>query len=215
VVTETNSRRLPTCFGNVRYIFNIMEILRDILFFVCVGLFTVAAALCDVRTRRIPNRLTVPVFVLGLVYQIVFNGWSGAESSSGIAEAGLKSALLAFSMGFGTLFVLWLIGGGGGGDVKLMGALSVWLGFQSTLLVMMASTVLVLVGTLAVMGWSLISKTPWKTTAKFIATSKPTKPGMQPVRETVEERQNRRIMAYGVPVALATWAVVLWKLPPL
>ena len=192
-----------------------MEILRDILFLVCVGLFTAAAALCDVRTRRIPNRLTVPVFVLGLVYQIVFNGWSGAESSSGIAEAGLKNALLAFAMGFGTLFVLWLIGGGGGGDVKLMGALSVWLGFQPTLLVMMASTVFVLVGTLAVMGWSLISKTPSKTTAKFIATSKPTKPEMQPVRETVEERQNRRIMAYGVPVALATWAVVLWKLPPL
>jgi len=33
--------------------------------------------------------------------------------------------------------------------------------------------------------------------------------------ETVVARQNRRVMAFAIPVALATWAVVLWQLPTL
>jgi prepilin peptidase CpaA len=149
---------------------------------------------------------------LGLVYQAAFNGWSGPENA-GVAEAGLKSALLGFVIGFGPLLVLWLIGGGGGGDVKLMGALSVWLGFKLTLLVLIFSTVFVLAGSLAIMSWSLVSQGSQTTRRKFIATRKATAGGAAPQMETIEERKKRRIMAYAVPVALATWVVVIWKLP--
>ena len=177
---------------------------QQIVFAVGIGLFTLTAAVCDWRTRRIPNRLTIPVFFLGLVYQVAFNG-----------PAGLGDAGLGFAVGFGTLFVLWMIGGGGGGDVKLMGALSVWLGFHMTLLVMISSTVFVLFGTLAVMVWSLVSRGPYKTKKKFIATGKPRAAGDKAVPETVEQRKGRRIMAYAIPVTLATWLVVIWKLPTL
>jgi prepilin peptidase CpaA len=177
-----------------------------ILFVICVGAFTVLSAVSDYRTRRIPNKLTVPVFFAGLVYQVAFNGFG----RPGLADAGL-----AFLLGFGMLFVLWLIGGGGGGDVKLMGALSVWIGFKQTLLVLILSTCLVIAGTMYVMVSSAFSRGIRGTQKRYLATGKleSNKTNAKTPAETVEQRKNRRIMAFGVPVALATWAVVLWKLP--
>lgn len=180
--------------------------LQLIIFVIIVGLFTAVAAISDFRTRKIPNKLTVPVFVLGLIYQAAFNGWSG-NPEMGLATCGLKSALLGFLVGFGTLFLLWMIGGGGGGDVKLMGALSVWIGFRLTVMVMIASTAFVLLGTVTVMAWSILRRGPWKTKEKYVANSK------NKHKESMAQRQNRRVMAYAIPVALATWVIVIWKLP--
>ena len=180
-----------------------------IVFLLAVGGFTLTAAITDTRFRRIPNKITLPMFVLGLVFQIAFNGWSGDDT---VAGAGLKSALLAFLLGFGTLFVLWIIGGGGGGDVKLMGALSVWLGFRLTLQVLAISTAVVLLSTVGVMIWSVLIHGPKRVKRKYLATGKSEETGTKPKTETVEQKQQRRIMAYAIPVAIATWSVVLWGL---
>lgn len=179
--------------------------IQYILFAGCVGLFTLAAAVFDLRSRRIPNTLTVPVFVLGWVYQAVFNGWSG------FTDAGA-----AFALGFGILFVLWLIGGGGGGDVKLMGALSVWLGFRPTLLVLIISTVFVAVGTLIAVAWqtTLGSRRQEAGRKRQDAAGRrqeETRPADGASRDRTPRR--RRMMAYALPVALATWIIVLWKWP--
>lgn len=174
--------------------------LQQIVFAVSVGLFTLAAAYCDFRARKVPNVLTLPMFAIGWVYQASFFGWSG------LADAGL-----AFLVGFGMLFVLWMIGGGGGGDVKLMGALAVWLGFQLTLMVLIASTLFVITGTLVVVIGSVLMRGPWKTRDKYAAESTTKKKA----GETIGDRKQRRIMAYAIPVALATWLVMIWKLPPM
>ena len=176
--------------------------LQLIVFLLGVGGFTLAAAVSDFRSRRIPNVMTVPFFVAGLVYQAVFNGWSG------LGDAGL-----AFLLGFGTLFVLWLVGGGGGGDVKLMGALSAWLGGSLTMRVLVLSIIFVIAGTFCVVLLSMSRRGVRKTKDKFIAQTVVKKGKVK--GETVVARQNRRVMAFAIPVALATWAVVIWKLPTL
>ncbi len=176
----------------------------SIVLVIAASLFTAAAAVWDVRQRRIPNKLTLPVFALGWIYQGVFHGWDG------LADAGL-----GFLLGFGILFVLWVIGGGGGGDVKLMGALSVWLGFHMTLLVVIASTVIVLLSTFGFIVVSVFSGSFRKTAQKHLATGKDRTKRDGKKRETSEEKQGRRVMAYAVPVALATWMVLIWKLPTL
>ena len=173
-----------------------------VVFIVCVGLFTAIAAVMDIRTRRIPNKLTVPVFGMGLVYQLAFNGLSG------LGDAGL-----AFLLGFGLLFVLWMIGGGGGGDVKLMGALSVWLGFRLTMMVLISSTVFVIMATTAVLVWELMARGLQRTRKKYLGTGKQLSKKKPAKKETVQQKGKRRIMAFAVPVALATWCVVIYKLP--
>lgn len=176
----------------------------SLILILVAALFTAAAAVWDLRMRRIPNFLTVPVFLAGWLYQGVVHQWGG------LADAGL-----AFLLGFGTLFILWLVGGGGGGDVKLMGALSVWLGFQLTLLVVIVSTVLVLVFTLAMIAWSVVFGDGRKGARKVLSGGDAAPNGNSPKRATPEQRQERRIMAYALPVAVATWLVLVWKLPTL
>ena len=156
----------------------------SIVLVVVASLFTAAAAVCDVRERRIPNKLTLPVFALGWVYQGAFNGWDG------LADAGL-----GFLLGFGMLFVLWVIGGGGGGDVKLMGALSVWLGFHLTLLVVISSTAIVLLATFGFIIVSVFSGNFRKTAKKHLATGKDHTKRQAKERETTEEKQGRRVVA--------------------
>ena len=83
------------------------------------GAFAVAGAACwfDVRTRRIPNRLTFPAAALGVVAATVAHGGHGSVASG----AGLLVGLALF-------FPLFVLKGLGAGDVKLMGALGAWLG---------------------------------------------------------------------------------------
>lgn len=183
--------------------------LQLVLFAICVGGFTLAAAITDARTRRIPNKLTLPMFLLGLIYQLAFNGWSGSPEF-GIGEAGLANALLGFALGFGTLFVLWLVGGGGGGDVKLMGALSIWLGFQLTLLVMIVSTLFVVLGAAGIVLWSLIAGAM---SGNRLAGETKDDSADAPVTDSEAPRKQRPVMAYALPVALATWLVAIWKMP--
>jgi prepilin peptidase CpaA len=74
---------------------------------VCIAAYT------DIRSRRVPNALTVPAFVLGLALSALGGGWHG-----------LASAGLAAAMGLG-VWILGLACGGvlGGGDAKLLMAL--------------------------------------------------------------------------------------------
>lgn len=168
--------------------------LQQVVFFVGVVLITALAAFNDWRVCRIPNKLTLPALVAGLVYQVYFHGL-----------AGLGDASLAFAIGFGTFFVLWMVGGGGGGDVKLMGALSIWLGVKLTLYVMVISMAFVIVGTLTVMVVSGLKHGVARTKRVYLAG----KSQLTKNVESLEQRRQRRIMAYAIPVALATW-LVLW-----
>lgn len=85
----------------------------------------------DWRTRRIPNRLTVWAFVVGLGLSTAAWGWEGAKSS--LEGAGLALAVLL-------PFVL--MRGLGAGDWKLMGALGAFL-WPSRTVVVLLGTVLI------------------------------------------------------------------------
>lgn len=174
------------------------EWLQTMVFVAGVLLLTGISAYTDTRSRRIPNWLTVSAFLIGLVYQAVFHQWPG------LADAGR-----AFAVGFGTFFVLWIIGGGGGGDVKLMGALSVWLGLKLTLYAMVLSIVFVIAGTGAAMAWTILRHGMKRMKKQYLATGRTDAQGRPIYSETVQQRQDRRVMAYAVPVALATWLVML------
>jgi prepilin peptidase CpaA len=93
------------------------------------------AAIIDVRCRRIPNQLTVPLFLTGVAWWVAARGMGGlADALAGMAVAGAP------------FFLLWLTGGGGAGDAKMMFAIGAWLGpvdgFLATLAVALAGGIL-------------------------------------------------------------------------
>src|SRR5688500_16928648 len=89
-----------------------------------INWFVVISACCfavsvDVRVRRIPNKLTFPLWLAGIVW------WTATAQLSGLGETfgGMAIAGLPF-------FLLWIIGGGGAGDAKMMFAIGAWLGIE-------------------------------------------------------------------------------------
>jgi len=84
----------------------------------------VAAAVFDLRRGIVYNGLTYPAILAGLA----LGALQGA--AAGDTVAGLADHVLGFGFGFGILLVAYILGGMGGGDVKLMGAVGALLGWQ-------------------------------------------------------------------------------------
>lgn len=73
----------------------------------------------DVRVRRIPNVLTLPLWAAGLAWWAATQGFGGlGQALGGMAVAGLP------------FFLLWIICGTGAGDAKMMFAIGAWLGVE-------------------------------------------------------------------------------------
>jgi prepilin peptidase CpaA len=81
--------------------------------------FSLGIARWDLKTRRIPNVLTLGDALAGLGFQWGYRGLPGLWD--GLAGAGL---------GFTLLLVPYLLGGMGAGDVKASAALRAWLGLR-------------------------------------------------------------------------------------
>lgn len=80
-------------------------------------LLSVVAGWTDLRSRRIPNWLTVPGLAIGIVGNTVLGGWGG-----------LKTSLLGAAVGLALLLPFVLLRSLGAGDWKLAGALGAFSG---------------------------------------------------------------------------------------
>lgn len=81
-----------------------------------------AAIVDDIARRQISNWIPAAAFVGGLTALSLERGWRGAGSS-----------LLGTVAGFGVFLVFYLLGGMGGGDVKLMAGFGAVLGVERLL----------------------------------------------------------------------------------
>jgi prepilin peptidase CpaA len=105
------------------------------LLIVIVGLAGVAE---DLSRRRISNWTSGGAVVAGLIVHFVQKGWSGVLHS-----------LFGAAIGFGVFLVFYLLGGMGGGDVKLMAGFGALLGdariLPASLLAAMAGGVMAVI----------------------------------------------------------------------
>ncbi len=86
---------------------------------------SLAGAITDFRSRRIPNLLTVPVFLAALCWAAWIAGLAG------LADAVSASLLVS-----APYVVLFLLASGGAGDAKLMAAVGAWLGVVNGLVML-------------------------------------------------------------------------------
>jgi len=100
-------------------------------------MFTGGSLLCasigsvhDVRERRIPNAVTGPAILAGLMLHTISGGWAGLGDS---ALAGLIA---------GGIFLLFFLAGGmGAGDVKLMAAVGCFAGLAPLRMVVISTVI--------------------------------------------------------------------------
>jgi prepilin peptidase CpaA len=100
---------------------------QEAIWAVAIGV-TLVAAFVDYRSRKIPNWLTVPAFLTGLILRTALFGWPGAKSA--FEGGGLALVLL---------LPLVLMRALGAGDWKLMGAVGAFLGPLMFLFVLLGS----------------------------------------------------------------------------
>lgn len=96
----------------LKYINNLMLIILLIM-----------AASFDVKKNKIPNFLTFPLIIMGLVLNIIMDGFSG-----------LIFSLNGFAFGLAIFFIPFAMGLMGAGDVKLMAAVGSFMGFKFTVM---------------------------------------------------------------------------------
>ncbi|HEV2387836.1 MAG TPA: A24 family peptidase [Candidatus Acidoferrales bacterium] len=89
---------------------------------------TLVAGLSDLRSRRIPNRLTVPALLIGMAVNAGTGGWRG-----------LLHSVEGAAIGLGLLLPVVLLRGLGAGDWKLMGALGSFVGPNKTIEILLIS----------------------------------------------------------------------------
>jgi prepilin peptidase CpaA len=130
------------------------------------------------------------MFALGLLVHTAANRWPG-----------LQFSFFGFATGFGVLVVLWLFGGGGGGDVKMMTALGAWLGAVLTIEVFLASAVFTVIIMLGGVVYAAITKRRGPRARTKNSSGR---------RE--ERSRPGRVLPYAVPLSLATWAVVAYTI---
>ena len=86
---------------------------EDLGRWVLLVVLCVAPAFFDLKYRKVPNALTFPAMVLGLVMMLVHQG-----------PPGLLNGVVSGAGVFAFMMILRALGGLGGGDVKLMTAIA-------------------------------------------------------------------------------------------
>ena len=102
----------------------------------------VCAAWYDLRQYRIPNWLTLPSAIVGL---LLWYFTSGGE--------GLKLSAIGLCVGFIVLLIPFALGGMGGGDVKLMAAVGALIGWPLIIWAILLSCVVALFAAAAKAIW--------------------------------------------------------------
>lgn len=192
----------------------------------CAGLvlLTGVAAWYDTRKAIIPNRLCVLILVLGIVVNAVRGGWLAAEGlparawpwnflqgDDPVAWVGVVQGILfavsGFLVAFTMMFLFWMFGMCGGGDVKLLGAVGGWVGIAYFPLVWVGSVFVLFLWLLARVLTSGVSPKKINRTLSEIkkATTVPTG-GKAPQAP----RGGAVRVTYSLPIAVATAVVLMW-----
>ncbi len=108
------------------------------------GLIGIVATAEDLRRRQISNHTTLGALVLGLAAQTALYGLRG-----------LGNALAGTAAGFLVFLVFFLLGGMGGGDIKLMAGFGAILGLSR---ILQAALLTAIIGALFAMGYLLVKK---------------------------------------------------------
>src|SRR5215831_9740817 len=110
-----------------------------------------AAAVYDVRYRRIPNWISVGGIALGVLSNSLRHGIPG-----------LLFALTGFAVGFGVYLLLYLIHAMGAGDVKLMGAIGALVGWQTWIAIFVIAAILGgIMAMIVIVARNRVKKTFW------------------------------------------------------
>jgi len=159
-------------------------------------MMAITAAVWDVRQHRIPNWITLPGVLAGMVLRSALLGWKGiVDAVTGCLLAG------------GIFFLFYLVRAMGAGDVKLMAAIGSFVGPSQAMNIVLASAIC---GGILGIVYALYRGRLWSTVRnaasllKFHAVA-----GVQPHPDLNLDNPDVLRLPYGLAIALGTSYVFL------
>jgi prepilin peptidase CpaA len=141
-----------------------------------------AAVIDDLARRHIANWIPAAALAGGFGWQIGLSGWQGA-----------LTALAGTATGFAVFLIFYLLGGMGGGDVKLMAGFGALLGTGRLLEAALWTAGIGGIMAVAVLGWKALRRSP------------------APATLSVEEREREASIPYAPAIALGVWLSLVPK----
>lgn len=164
---------------------------------VCVAL--IVAAWIDGKELRVPNWITFPMVLTGLIYNTWVGGWGG-----------MGEGLLGMAVGLACLLPLYAVGGMGAGDVKLMAGVGAWLGWQPTLYAFFVTTIVGAVMAVAMVLWSKTFKRHYANFVMIFMEWTQIKNPKKLAEIAAERKPTMRLLPYGIPICIGSIAYFLY-----
>jgi prepilin peptidase CpaA len=156
------------------------------------------AGYTDWRSRRIPNWLTVPGFLIGVSVNVLAGGW-----------AGLKTSLLGAGLGLLVLLPFVFLRSLGAGDWKLAGALGAFVGWEAMVSLLMGSVFVAGVMALGLVIYKRRFKETLRNIGRLLASMLTFR--MPGAEVSLDNPQSLKV-PYGVALALTTVLFSIWKM---
>lgn len=160
---------------------------------VCILL--IWAAYIDGKELRVPNWLTFPMVLSGLIYSAWVGGW-----------AGLGDGLVGMCVGLATLLPLYAVGGMGAGDVKLMAGIGAWLGASATWNAFVVSVIVGAIMAVAMVAWRKSWKKHCGNFSQIMLEFMTVKSPGELSRIAAERKPQMLLLPYGIPICIGSIA---------
>ncbi len=158
-----------------------------------VSAVLILAAWIDGKELRVPNWITFPMVLSGLVYSTSVGGLSG-----------LNSGLLGMCVGLLTLLPLYAVGGMGAGDVKLMAGIGAWLGWEVTLAAFAVSTVVGAIMAVIMVLWRKSSRHHYENFLMILSEWMVVRKPSELARIAAERKPRMLLLPYGIPICIGS-----------
>ena len=146
-----------------------------------------AAVMDDLSRRHIANWIPAAALAGGFGWQIGSAGWSGA-----------LAATLGTAAGFGVFLIFYLLGGMGGGDVKLMAGFGALLGPGRLLEAALWTAGVGGIFAVCAIGWKALRE--WKSAG-----------GVDQPESGAEDRERQASIPYAPAIAVGVWLSLVPK----
>ena len=170
------------------------------IWFVTITL--IVAAVIDGYELRVPNWITYPMVLSGLIYSMAF---AQAHHAMPWYE-GLGWSLAGVVVGLLTLLPLYAIGGMGAGDVKLMAGIGAWVHVTNTLWAFaytgIIGAVLAVLMVLYRGAWDKHSGQFWMILNEIMTIKDPE----ELAKIAADRKPSMYLLPYGIPIAMGTIA---------
>ncbi|MCA9036924.1 MAG: prepilin peptidase [Planctomycetaceae bacterium] len=158
-----------------------------------VSAILILAAWIDGKELRVPNWITFPMVLSGLVYSTCVGGLGG-----------LGAGLMGMCVGLLTLLPLYSVGGMGAGDVKLMAGIGAWLGWKVTLLAFCVSVIVGAVMAVLMVLWSRKAKHHYSNFLMILSEWMVIRNPVELSRIAAERKPTMALLPYGIPICIGS-----------